>query len=63
MTPQQLKQIRLKLGLTQAAFAVRLGFSGKNGGVHVRRLESGKRNITKRAIMLLELIKKEKENE
>jgi hypothetical protein len=52
MTPQQLKQIRLKLGLTQAALAVRLGFSGKHGGDHVRRLESGKRNITKRAIML-----------
>jgi DNA-binding transcriptional regulator YiaG len=43
MTPQQLKQIRHKLGLTQAALAVRLGFSG--------------------AIMLLELMKKEKENE
>lgn len=39
MTPQQIKQLRLDLGLTQQAFAVRVGVAATT----VHRWEAGKR--------------------
>ena len=39
MTPQQFKQTRKDLNLTQKQLAIKLGLSEKNGGNHIRRRE------------------------
>jgi predicted transcriptional regulator len=42
MKPQDFKQSRKDLGLTQRQLAKELGLSEKNGGVYIRRVENGK---------------------
>ena len=45
MTPQDLKQARLKLGLTLSECAKLLGYDGNHANQQLRRMESGERDI------------------
>lgn len=42
MTPQQFKQTRKDLKLTQRQLAKELGLSEKNGDVYIRKVENGR---------------------
>lgn len=64
MTPQEFKQIRKELNLTQRQLANELGLS-KNGKVYIMKIETGRSDpsgLLLRALMLLkenkEIIKK-----
>lgn len=52
ISPRILKSIRRSYGHTQESFAAVLGFSS---GRHIRALENGERQITKRTVALLKL--------
>lgn len=57
MTPEQYKEIRKRLGMTQAALATALGVTSKT----IRRRESGETEINKEAelaIKTLDALKK-----
>jgi transcriptional regulator with XRE-family HTH domain len=41
MTPDALRQARLRLGLTQGQMAVRLGLDGRHAHVTISRMERG----------------------
>ena len=56
MTPNQIKQIRAKAGLTQAGIASVIGLSGDNAKDTVRSWEDGRRNPSGVAIRVLEMI-------
>ena len=46
MTPQELKDARKRLGLTQSQLAAKLGLSEANGDNTVRKWEAGSREIS-----------------
>ena len=56
MTPNQIKQIRAKAGLTQAGLARVIGLSGDNAKDTVRSWEDGRRNPSGVVIRVLEMI-------
>jgi transcriptional regulator with XRE-family HTH domain len=61
MTPQQFKQIRKDLNLTQRQLANELGLSEKNGSNYIRKVENGKSQpsgLLIKAISLLKDLKK-----
>jgi transcriptional regulator with XRE-family HTH domain len=61
MTPQQFKQIRKDLDLTQRQLANELGLSEKNGSNYIRKVENGKSQpsgLLIKAISLLKDLKK-----
>lgn len=54
MTPEELRQVRTRLGLTQEQMAERLGYApGQSGRVQVARMEAGDRTITPRTERLV----------
>lgn len=55
MTPKELKEIRTRLGLTQAEMAEKLGYS-RPGTVNDK--EAGRRGITAQDEIILEILKK-----
>jgi len=57
MTPKQLKEIRLKAGLTQAQLAVLLSLSSQT---RIAEYENGHRNPSKQTLMLYDLVAKRK---
>ena len=57
MTPQQFKQKRKGLNLTQRQLAKALGLA-KNGDVHIRRIENGKREPSGLLLRCFELLEK-----
>ena len=59
MTPQQFKQARKDLNLTQSQLAKKLGLSEKNGGDHIRRIENNKRNPSGSLIKAFEMLIKQ----
>jgi len=61
MTPEQFKQKRKDLKLTQRQLAKELGLSEKNGDRYIRGIECGSRepsNLLLRSLFLLEFYKK-----
>lgn len=58
ITPQQFKQTRKDLNLTQKQLAIKLGLSEKNGGNHIRRIENNKRHPSGSLLKALELLTK-----
>lgn len=58
MKPEQLRERRLKLGMTQQEFGEKLGFSKKWARMRVSELELGKKTITQKTALLCGLIKK-----
>jgi transcriptional regulator with XRE-family HTH domain len=61
MTPQQFKQTRKDLNLTQRQLANELGLSEKNGSNYIRKVENGKSQpsgLLIKAISLLKDLKK-----
>lgn len=59
MTPEQVKEVRLKLGLTQTQLAKRLRMKG-NGARQIRAWESGEAPITGPASLAIEYMLREK---
>lgn len=57
MTPKQLKEIRLKAGLTQAQLAKFLGLSGQE---RISEYENGTRNPSYSVVILYQLISDKK---
>ena len=53
MTPADLKEARLTLGLTLTQLAPLLGYHGTNGPRLVRRMESGDRTIRPPQVLLM----------
>ena len=53
MTPADLKEARLTLGLTLTQLAPLLGYYGNNGPRLVRRMESGDRTIRPPQVLLM----------
>lgn len=53
MTPDQFREARLRLGLTQSEMADRLGIDGEHRARTVRRWESGERAIPGPVALLL----------
>lgn len=62
MNPQQLKQTRKKLGLTQRQLAKELGLA-KNGDVYIRKLENDRAQPSSLLLKCLELLVKVKNYE
>ena len=58
MTPEQITAARERLGMTQAAFAEAIGYSGVQA---VRNLESGFRKPSRSVVLLIEALLKEKQ--
>lgn len=56
MTPNQLKKLRIKLGLTQEQFGTALGYSTPK--IRVSELENGKTPITKQVEIICKYIEK-----
>ena len=56
MTPDEIRSIREKLGLSQAGLAAALGL-GKNGGRTVRRYEDGECNPSGSVVRLMEIFR------
>lgn len=61
MTPQEFKQHRKDLGLTQHQLADSLGLSSKNGRNYIRMIEKGKREPSDVLLGFLKLIIKERQ--
>lgn len=59
MNPQQLKQTRKELGLTQRQLAKELGLA-KNGDVYIRKVENGRAEPSGLLLRCLELLVKVK---
>lgn len=60
MTPENLREIRTRLGLTQEQMAEALGFAPTPGGrIHYTRMESGERSITVRTERLVRALERE----
>lgn len=55
MTPEQIKSIRLTLGLSAAAMAEYIGLKGTDGR-YVRAIEDGERNPSGPVVRILEMI-------
>tara|TARA_R110002126_G_scaffold83042_5_gene203056 strand:+ start:1306 stop:1491 length:186 start_codon:yes stop_codon:yes gene_type:complete len=55
MTPQQFKQTRKDLNLTQKQLAKELGLSEKNGDVYIRKVENGRCEPSELLIRCFEL--------
>ena len=51
MTPTELRTLRTRLNLSQAALAQLLGY--KSGAQHIWRKESGRQAITQRDVIML----------
>ena len=60
MTPQEFKQIRKELNLTQRQLAQELGLS-KNGRGYIVKIENGKREPSGLLIRCLHLLKESRE--
>ena len=56
MTPEQFKQKRKELNLTQRQLAQELGLSEKNGDRYIRGIESGDREASGLLLRCLELL-------
>ena len=52
MTAEELRRIRLRLGLTQAAFAARVGVTANS----LARLERGERGVSETLAILVRLL-------
>ena len=52
MTGEELRRIRLRLGLTQAAFAPRLGITSNS----LARLERGERGVSETLALLAQVV-------
>lgn len=61
MTPEQIKNIRKSLGLTQSELAEKLRLEPKSGRNTVRAWEMGKRQITGPSSLALEYLMSKKE--
>lgn len=62
MTPSTIRELRRRLGLSQAAFASALGLDGQHRRQEVRRMEAGEREPTgpqKRILALLDAAERE----
>ena len=57
MTPQNLKDIRLQAGLTQAQLADLFGLSSQN---YISKLEAGEYNPSNQLLILYQLLKDKK---
>jgi len=63
LTGEQIKEMRIKLGITQAVLAEWLGF-GKAGNIYISALEHNRKRISKTGEkLLLQLLKEKQANE
>jgi len=54
MTPSELKQARLKLGLSLSKMAAMLGYEGQHAAQQMRKMETGERSIREPQRRLME---------
>jgi DNA-binding transcriptional regulator YiaG len=58
MTPSQIRNARVRLGLSASDFAAALGFTGKSKHITVWRWEAGKRKPSAQTIALMKLLRR-----
>lgn len=61
MKPEEFKQIRKDLNLTQRQLANELGLSEKNGNSYIRKVENGKSQPSGLLIKAISLLKENKD--
>jgi DNA-binding transcriptional regulator YiaG len=56
MTPSQIRTARKRLGLSGAAYAAALGFTGRHRAITVHRWETGERKPSAQTIVLIKML-------